>query len=72
MINKVTKGNNTKMQKCLKSNKGITLITLVTTIVVMLIISVSITININPYIQRKNKTNLETDILKLKEEISYY
>lgn len=60
------------MQKCLKSNKGITLITLTTTIVVMLIISVSITININPYIQKKNKTNLETDILKLKEEISYY
>ncbi len=60
------------MRKCLKSNKGITLITLTTTIVVMLIISVSITININPYIQKKNKTNLETDILKLKEEISYY
>lgn len=70
--NKNVKGNNAKMRKYLKSNKGITLITLTTTIVVMLIISVSITININPYIQRKNKTNLETDILKLKEEISYY
>lgn len=70
--NKNMKGNNTKMRKYIKSNKGITLITLTTTIVVMLIISVSITININPYIQRKNKTNLETDILKLEEEISYY
>ena len=60
------------MQKHVKSNKGITLITLTITIVVMLILSFSITINIKPYIQRKNKTNLETDILKLKEEILYY
>ena len=54
------------------SNKGITLLTLTITVVIMLILSFTISINVKPYVERKKKTNLETDITKLKEEISHY
>lgn len=60
------------MQKYLKSNKGITLITLSLTIVIMLILTFTLNVNVNTYTKRKQKTNLETDIIKLKEEISHY
>lgn len=60
------------MQKYLKSNKGITLMTLTLTIVVMMILTFTVSININTYIERNNRINLETDIIKLKEEIDYY
>ena len=55
-----------------KSNKGITLLTLTITIVLMLILSFSVTTNTTQYFERKNLTNLETDITKLKEEIDQY
>lgn len=61
-----------KMSKYLKSNKGITLITLSLTIVIMLILTFTVSVNVNTYTQRKQRTNLETDIIKLKEEILHY
>lgn len=60
------------MQKNLKSNKGITLITLVITIVVMLILSFTISINANNYIERTKKSNLDTDLQRLQEKIEIY
>lgn len=61
-----------KMSQYLKSNKGITLITLVITLVIMIILSFTVSVNVSSYIERNNKAKLETDIIKLKEEISYY
>lgn len=58
--------------KYLKSNKGITLLTLTITIVIMIILSFTVSINVHTYVERKNKSNLETDIIKLKEEIDHY
>lgn len=58
--------------KKLTSNKGVTLLTLTITIVIMLILSFTISINVSTYVERKKKTNLETDITKLQEEISHY
>lgn len=60
------------MQKNLKSNNGITLITLVITIVVMLILSFTISINANNYIERTKKSNLDTDLQRLQEKIEIY
>lgn len=60
------------MQKNLKSNNGITLITLVITIVVMLILSFTISINANNYIERTKKANLDTDLQRLQEKIEIY
>ncbi len=60
------------MQKNLKSNNGITLITLVITIVVMLILSFTISINANDYIERTKKTNLDTDLQRLQEKVEIY
>lgn len=58
--------------KKLTSNKGVTLLTLTITIVIMLILSFTISINVSTYVERKQKTNLETDITNLQEEISHY
>ena len=54
------------------SNKGITLLTLTITIVIMLILSFTISFNVSTYVERRQKTNLETDIIKLQEEIANY
>lgn len=54
------------------SNKGITLLTLTITIVIMLILSFTVSINVSTYVEKKKKTNLETDIIKLQEEIAHY
>ena len=56
----------------LKSNKGITLITLSITIIIMMILSFTVSVNTSMYIERKKKTNFETDITKLQEEVSHY
>ena len=56
----------------MKNQKGITLITLAITIVVMMILTFSIAVNIEPYMNQKRKSNFETDIQRLKEEISQY
>ena len=56
----------------LKSNKGITLITLTVTIVVMMILSFTVTVNVSSYFERKRKTNFETDITRLREKIDNY
>ena len=56
----------------LKSNKGITLITLSITIIIMMILSFTVSVNTSTYIERKKKTNFETDITKLQEEVSHY
>jgi len=60
------------MRKICDSNKGITLLTLTITIVIMLILSFTVSANVSTYVERKQKTNLETDIAKLQEEINHY
>lgn len=56
----------------MKNQKGVTLITLAITIVVLIILTFTITVNIEPYKNQKIKTNFETDMQRLKEEISQY
>ena len=56
----------------LKSNKGITLITLSITIIIMMILSFTVSVNTSMYIERKKTTNFDSDIMKLQEEISHY
>lgn len=56
----------------MKNEKGITLITLVITIVLMIILAFTVTINIEPYKEQKGKSNFETDMQSLKEEIEQY
>ena len=58
--------------KNIKSEKGITLMVLIITLVIMMILSISISVNIPQFTEKRNFTNLETDILKLKEEIDIY
>ncbi len=58
--------------KPMKSEKAVTLITLTITIVVLIILTFTITINVNQLSNQKNKTNFETDIRILKEEIDQY
>lgn len=56
----------------MRNSKGITLITLTITIVIMMILTFTITVNIEPYQNQKRKTNFETDIQRLREEIEQY
>lgn len=56
----------------IKNEKGITLLVLTITIVIMLILIFTLTINVNDYVERKNKTNFDTDIEKIKEKIEIY
>lgn len=60
------------MKKKFNLDKGITLLILTITIVIMLILTFTVSVNVDTYIERKQITSLETDILKLKEEIDYY
>lgn len=60
------------MKKICASNKGITLITLSITIIIMMILSFTVSVNTSLYIERKKKNNFETDITKLQEEVSHY
>jgi len=61
-----------KQIKKITSNKGITLISLTITVIIMIILSFTVSVNITPYVERRKHTNLETDITKLKEEILHY
>ena len=54
----------------MRSEKGVTLIALTITIVVLIILSFTLVVNIEPYKERKAKTNFELDMQRLKEEIS--
>ena len=56
----------------MKNQKGITLIILVITIIIMSILIFSIAVNIKPYKDQNTKTNFETDMQMLKEEINQY
>jgi len=56
----------------MRSEKGVTLIALTITIVVLIILSFTLVVNIEPYKERKAKTNFELDMQRLKEEISQY
>ena len=56
----------------MKNQKGITLITLTITIVVMMILTFTIAVNIEPYMNQKRRTNFETDMKRLKEEVDQY
>ena len=56
----------------LKNQKGITLLVLSITIVVMMILTFTLTTNVGSYAERKRRTNFETDIGKIKEKIEIY
>ena len=56
----------------IKSERGITLIALVITLVVMMILTFTITINVSQLNERKAKTDFENDITSLTEEVSQY
>lgn len=56
----------------MKSQKGITLIALIITVVVLIILTFTVTINIDKYDNQNKKSNFETDIRMLKEEIDQY
>ena len=56
----------------MKNEKGITLITLAITIAIMVILSFTISVNIQPYLEQRTEKNFETDMQRLKEEIEQY
>ena len=56
----------------MRTEKGITLISLTITIVVMVILTFAISVNIEPYTEQRRKKNFETDMQRLKEEIEQY
>ena len=56
----------------IKNERGITLVALVITIVIMIILTFTITINISQFNEQKTKSNFETDINSLTEEVSQY
>ncbi len=56
----------------MKNERGITLITLAITIVVMIILTFTISVNIEPYLEQRERSNFETDMQSLKEEIEQY
>ena len=57
---------------CLKSNKGVTLMALVITVIVMLIISGTIIYKTNSYIRIQKVDKLYTDISNLSDKIDEY
>ena len=56
----------------MKNQKGITLITLVITIVVLVILTATISVNAPALLNEQKKRDLETDIQSLKEEVDQY
>jgi len=56
----------------MKKQKGVTLISLALTIAIMIILTFTIAVNIEPYKNEKVRTNYETDMTRLQEEISQY
>ena len=56
----------------MRSEKGITLVTLVITLIVFIILMTTFTINIDSYRNQTMRTNLENDIMALREEIEIY
>lgn len=56
----------------MRNQKAVTLISLIITIAVMIILTFTITVNIEPYKNQKRRTNFETDMTRLKEEVSQY
>ena len=58
--------------KKIKDEKGITLITLVMTIIVMTVLTVTITASLNSTTEMKNYDEVKSDILLLSEEVKLY
>ena len=56
----------------MRNNRGITLITLVFTLIILIILSFTMLINLEQYAGKKRKANFEEDMQTLKEEISQY
>lgn len=56
----------------MKKNKGVTLISLVITIIVLIILTFTISINVESYNNEKIKSNFRSDIKILKDEINQY
>ena len=56
----------------MKDQKGITLITLVITMVVMLILTITISVNFGSYKMELEKANFEEDINSLREAVEHY
>lgn len=56
----------------MKSEKGITLVTLVITLIVFIILMTTFTVNIDTFRNQTMRTNLENDVMALREEIEIY
>ncbi len=56
----------------MKNESGITLITLVITIVVMIILTFTVSVNMQQYLEQRAKSNFEIDMQRLKEEVEQY
>lgn len=56
----------------MNNEKGVTLITLVVTIIILMILTVTISVNVEDYKIRKMTNEFETDLLILNEEINQY
>lgn len=60
------------MKNDLKNSKGITLISLITTILILVIITATIAINLNTSLQISNLTRLQNDIQSLNDRVATY
>lgn len=56
----------------MKNNKGITLISLVVTIILLMILTFTVVINVENYNSEKIKSNFKSDIKTLEEEVNQY
>ena len=56
----------------LKKQNGVTLVALVITVILLIILTFTITLNVNQYDGQKIKSNFENDINSLNEEIAQY
>ena len=56
----------------MKNNKGITLISLVITIILLMILTFTVAINVENYNSEKIKSNFKSDIKTLEEEVNQY
>ncbi len=60
------------MKKIKQNQKGITLVALVLTIVLMIILTFTVTINVTQYKEHKAKSDFESDMNILQEEVNQY
>jgi len=56
----------------MRNNKGITMVALIVTVAIMIILTVTITVNFGNFASRSNQAKFETDIKAIREEINQY